>query len=101
MSQAVAQMEKVTQTTAATAEESAAASEELSAQADATMRIVRQIAGLVDTAAPREERQPAPAKIGRPSAAVSTFPARAAKPRVISDAEREIPLEATGTYGSF
>ena len=35
VSQAIAQMEKVTQTTAATAEESAAASEELNAQAKA------------------------------------------------------------------
>jgi hypothetical protein len=47
VAQAVAQMEKVTQTTAATAEESAAASEELSAQAETAMDVVRQLETLV------------------------------------------------------
>jgi methyl-accepting chemotaxis protein len=43
-------MERVTQTTAATAEESAAASEELSAQAEATMAVVGQLRDLVSGA---------------------------------------------------
>ena len=50
VAQAVASMEKVTQTTAATAEESAAASEELSAQAEATMAVVGQLRELVSGA---------------------------------------------------
>ena len=40
-------MEKVTQTTAATAEESAAAGEELSAQAETAMEVVTRLASLV------------------------------------------------------
>ena len=40
-------MERVTQTTAATAEESAAASEELSAQAETTMDIVAELRTLL------------------------------------------------------
>jgi methyl-accepting chemotaxis protein len=47
VSQAVSQMEHVTQSTAATAEESAAASEELNSQASGTMEIVSQLAALV------------------------------------------------------
>ncbi len=51
VSQAIAQMEKVTQSTAATAEESAAASEELNAQAATSMGIVHQLQQLVGGAA--------------------------------------------------
>ncbi len=47
VSQAIAQMEKVTQSTAATAEESAAASEELDAQAETAMSVVRDLQVLV------------------------------------------------------
>ena len=47
MSQAIAQMEKVTQTTAATAEESAAASEELTAQAEDAMGAIRQLEAVI------------------------------------------------------
>ena len=43
VSHAIAQMEKVTQTTAATAEESAAASEELNAQAEASIAVVAKL----------------------------------------------------------
>ena len=50
VSQAIAQMEKVTQTTAATAEESAAASEELNAQAQGSMTVIRQLEVLVGSA---------------------------------------------------
>ena len=47
VSQAMAQMERVTQGTAATAEESAAASEELSAQAESATSVVARLAELV------------------------------------------------------
>ena len=59
MSQAIAQMEKVTQTTAATAEESAAASEELNAQSESALSVVGDLQTLVDGqahAASGEER---------------------------------------------
>ncbi|MBZ5609924.1 MAG: MCP four helix bundle domain-containing protein [Acidobacteriia bacterium] len=49
ISKAVAQMDQVTQTTAANAEESASASEELSAQAEALNQIVRRLRALVDS----------------------------------------------------
>ena len=45
--QGIRQMEKVTQTTAATAEESAAASEQLNAQAGVTMRLVERLESMV------------------------------------------------------
>ena len=51
VSLAVAQMEKVTQSTAATAEESAAASEELNAQAEASLAVVRRLEALAGIAA--------------------------------------------------
>ena len=45
--QSIRQMERVTQTTAATAEESAAACEQLNAQADVTMRVVQRLETMV------------------------------------------------------
>jgi len=50
VSHAILDMEKVTQTTAATAEESAAASEELNAQAEASMAAVRRLEAFVGSA---------------------------------------------------
>jgi methyl-accepting chemotaxis protein len=47
VSQAIAQMEKVTQGTAATSEESAAAAEELNAQVQSTMQIVERLRAVV------------------------------------------------------
>ncbi len=51
VSQAIAQMERLTQTTAATAEESAAASEALTAQAEGAMAILDRLEQLVGTGA--------------------------------------------------
>jgi methyl-accepting chemotaxis protein/methyl-accepting chemotaxis protein-1 (serine sensor receptor) len=100
VTQAIAQMEKVTQSTAATAEESAAASEELSAQSQHTMGVVRSLQAMVGaTGAPR--RPPAVqardegAEGGR-GTVVRMAPRRAAR-----TPEEEIPLEDTGTFGSF
>jgi methyl-accepting chemotaxis protein/methyl-accepting chemotaxis protein-1 (serine sensor receptor) len=95
---AIAQMEKVTQSTAATAEESAAASEELSAQAQMALATVAQLESMVVRKDAGDggvhvrpaAGQPAPAKV----AAVITRQAPAAS--------SEIPLEEeTGTYGQF
>src|SRR5215471_3139210 len=47
VTQTLAQMESVTQSTAATAEESAAASEELNAQAEASIAVVRRLEAMV------------------------------------------------------
>jgi methyl-accepting chemotaxis protein/methyl-accepting chemotaxis protein-1 (serine sensor receptor) len=73
VSRALADMEQVTQTTAATAEESAAASEELNAQAETSRAVVRRLEALVGgartaAAAPRDRdrrfSRPRPAAIG-------------------------------------
>ena len=45
VTQSIAQMEKVTQTTAATAEEGAAASEELNAQAESSIGVLAKLDG--------------------------------------------------------
>src|SRR5436309_623922 len=60
--QSIRQMERVTQTTAATAEESAAACEQLNAQADVTMRLVERLDAMVSTAG----HSPAARPGGRP-----------------------------------
>ena len=70
VSQATAQMEKVTQATAATAEESAAASEELNAQAESSMFVVRKLAAMVGYEAKSNgpaNRSAAPVSDGRVS----------------------------------
>ena len=69
VTQAITQMEKLTQTTAATAEESAAASEELSGQADYTLRLVAELETLVNGAG---HTTPGAALSGEPVAASRT-----------------------------
>jgi methyl-accepting chemotaxis protein len=97
-------MEKVTQTTAATAEESAAASEELNAQAEGSMVAVGVLEALVNGA-----RSEAPSA-ARPEASHSLKVVAFARP---SDGARAVlqgsgksvrppaPEDATGTFGSF
>jgi len=57
VTQALAQMESVTQATAATAEESAAASEELNAQAETSMAVVRRLDAIVGSISARNMRR--------------------------------------------
>ncbi len=99
VSQAIAQMEKVTQTTAATAEESAAASEELNAQAEGVMTVVAELERLVRStgAAPAvPAARPAAAK---PLARVLTMGPKPVAAAV--RAEEELPMGDTGTFGKF
>jgi methyl-accepting chemotaxis protein/methyl-accepting chemotaxis protein-1 (serine sensor receptor) len=102
VSQAIAQMEKVTQANAASAEQSAAASEELSAQAETAMAIVTQLKGLIGGGGrPAPARRPAgPARQGQ---GVIRMPSASPRHRQTPpSAEEQIPLgDATGTYGSF
>jgi methyl-accepting chemotaxis protein/methyl-accepting chemotaxis protein-1 (serine sensor receptor) len=95
--QSIRQMEKVTQTTAATAEESAAASEQLNAQAATTMRLVERLEAMVGhadaAAAPAPPRRVEPARPAR----VAVMP-RAHK-RPLADSVASFP--ADGTYGQF
>jgi methyl-accepting chemotaxis protein len=114
VSQAVAQMEKVTQTTAATAEESAAASEELNAQAEASRAVVGRLQLLIGgaPASPAAGRRRKAGARPRSEAAagdthaaprkVMTFTGRTSEPsRSLATAEEQIPLGNTGTYGDF
>ena len=104
VTQAIAQMEKVTQGTAATAEESAAASEELSAQADTALGIVGSLEQMVGAHGVARQAAAAPKKAAVTVAAknVVSLAPRQPKPRpTAKSAEEAIPLEGTGTFGSF
>jgi methyl-accepting chemotaxis protein/methyl-accepting chemotaxis protein-1 (serine sensor receptor) len=95
--QSIRQMEKVTQTTAATAEESAAASEQLNAQAAVTMRLVERLemmVGHAEAAATAPARKLEPARTPR----VAVMP-RAVRRPVLADSAAAFP--ADGTYGQF
>ena len=100
VTQAIAQMEKVTQTTAATAEESAAASEELNSQAEMSMQTVGQLETMVGGASLGGYAPPRPAA---PKAAAKVLSiAKAAKPRpAAQDPDDVIPMGDTGTFGKF
>ena len=103
VTQAIAQMEKVTQGTAATAEESAAASEELSAQADTALGIVGSLEQMVGAhATGRPAAAPKKAPIAATVKNVVSLASRQPKPRPTArSADEAIPLEGTGTFGSF
>jgi hypothetical protein len=87
VTEAIVQMEKVTQTTAATAEESAAASEELGGQADHTMVLVSALEALVNG--------DGPAGTGRTGGLGATADSGVAW----ADASQAQSLRRTGTEG--
>jgi hypothetical protein len=100
--QGIRQMEKVTQTTAATAEESAAASEQLNAQAGVTMRLVERLEVMVghdDGAAPLEMERPGPVRKS-PRIAMMQPGARVVRRAPMTADERAV-FPADGTYGQF
>jgi methyl-accepting chemotaxis protein len=89
---AVTQMDKVTQSNAAAAEESASASEELAAQATTMTGVVRDLMALVGT----REAAPAPPVQARPRSAASKGPAkpmRIAPPSPAAKPHGGIPLD--------
>ena len=105
---AIAQMEKVTLSTAATAEENAAASEQLSAQAETSAATIAELEQMVGAdrapAAGAGSRHAAPApaapvKVARVLPMSTQRPAAATAPP--ASAEEQIPFGDTGTYGSF
>jgi len=106
---AVAQMDKVTQSNAASAEESASAAEELSSQAEQVMNVVRELTALVSgaTAASADTIARAPRTSARKPAATVTAkaPAAAAKEKAPQRSAAElIPLDETErarTSGDF
>ena len=91
VSQAIAQMEKVTQGTAATAEESAAASQVLKGQAEVATAVVTRLEGMVGANA-RRAATPAPV------VAMRTRPTVSRKDYEKLDSS---VLKGTGTYERF
>ena len=94
-------MEKVTQTTAATAEESAAASEELSAQAETSLGVVGRLEALVGGAHTAATTTRPPAKGRAPKGRVVAMPVQPRPVKTKPTNEERIPLGDTGTFGSF
>jgi methyl-accepting chemotaxis protein/methyl-accepting chemotaxis protein-1 (serine sensor receptor) len=100
--QTIRQMERVTQTTAATAEESAAASEQLSSQADVTLALVQRLKTMVDSqesAAPEMDvasRRPAHGR-GRTTRHSTGSQGK----RIQNDAGDDGALFGFGTHGNF
>ena len=100
--QSIRQMERVTQTTAATAEESAAACEQLNAQADVTMRVVQRLEAMVghtqqtlaDTTGRRHHASGSRATLLPHRSALRSYTSP-------SDDEAEALAAETGTYGPF
>jgi methyl-accepting chemotaxis protein len=98
VTRAVSEMERVTQATAASAEENAAVGEELSAQSEAALAAVRRLSALIEGGSSASQvddsvRQPAPKR----SANVVSL----ARPRVAKTTSDDGPLERDGTYGPF
>ena len=101
VSQSMAQMERVTQTTAATAEESAAASEELSAQAESAMGVVARLQAMVGTdSTAKVATREAPRAFRTPGTLVK-MPAPVRRTRVAPGHEDRLPMGDTGTFGKF
>ncbi len=115
---AVSQMEQLTQTTAANAEESASAAEELTAQSEGLRDVVGQLAKMVGTGGSVAHAKPAAAnrggnksggsKVQKPAGfkAVAVQPRAVAGSKVPADAFPEtdpFPMDMTGTenYRSF
>jgi methyl-accepting chemotaxis protein/methyl-accepting chemotaxis protein-1 (serine sensor receptor) len=99
--QSIRQMERVTQMTAATAEESAAACEQLNAQADVTMRVVEQLETMVG----RTSERTSPASVVRHSSShgrpiLLPIPGQGGRSYGTSSEDRA-SLADTGTFGKF
>jgi methyl-accepting chemotaxis protein len=93
ISKAVAQMDQVTQRTAANAEESASASEELSAQSQALMAVVEQLQAMVGGGSEHTARSRKPVATKRPPAARASAPRKAALTGVSARNAGEFPLD--------
>jgi len=96
VTQAIRQMERVTQTTAATAEESAAACEQLNTQADVTMQVVGRLelmVGGTDGHRKNGSAQASPARGNGRGRSLLPMGGRAKTP--------ESALAESGTFGSF
>jgi methyl-accepting chemotaxis protein len=102
VSHAISQMEQVTQTTAATAGQSAVASEELTAQAAASLQVVDRLELLVGAPSVTVDRARVTAPKARVKGArVLSMPAGAKAPKRRTTSEPQLPMGSTGTFGKF
>jgi len=93
-------MEKVTQTNAASAEESAAVSQELSAQAEEASSVVKKLMDLVGTDG--RDLAKAAETTRKTKARMPRSKARPAGTTATATPAEQIPFEeSTGTYGGF
>lgn len=100
---AVAQLEKVTQSSAASAEESAAASEELNALADTSLSTVARLESMVVSKAPPEAvSRPSRVRPARRDETTRRLPFNRKVTRApLSPAETLIPLTESETFGRY
>jgi len=98
--QSIRQMERVTQTTAATAEESAAACEQLNAQADVTMRLVEQLEIMVGRNGERSSSATIP-RLSPGHGRATLLPIPGQGGRIYAATDDRTALADTGTFGKF
>jgi methyl-accepting chemotaxis protein len=99
--QSIRQMERVTQTTAATAEECAAACEQLNTQADVTMGLVERLETMVGRNGARPTQTPTHTRSTRTRAATLLPVGRQQTRPYNASAEERAAFGDTGTYGKF
>jgi len=99
--QSIRQMERVTQTTAATAEECAAACEQLNTQADVTMGLVERLETMVGRNGARPTQTPTHTRSTRTRAATLLPVGRQPTRPYNASAEERAAFGDTGTYGKF
>jgi methyl-accepting chemotaxis protein len=99
--QSIRQMERVTQTTAATAEECAAACEQLNTQADVTMGLVERLELMVGRNGARPMHATTQAKSARTRTATLLPVGRQPTRPYNASAEERAAFGDTGTYGKF
>jgi methyl-accepting chemotaxis protein len=99
--QSIRQMERVTQTTAATAEECAAACEQLNTQADVTMGLVERLELMVGRNGVRPTHTPTQARSTRTRTATLLPVGRQPTRPYNASAEERAAFGDTGTYGKF
>jgi methyl-accepting chemotaxis protein/methyl-accepting chemotaxis protein-1 (serine sensor receptor) len=100
---AVTSMERVTQSTAASAEQNAAVGEELSAQAEAAMAAVARLSAIVEGGIAPVASPAAPKRSGRKVAAAKIIELpkdRSSKGIPLTEAEDDA-AQGTGTFGAF
>jgi methyl-accepting chemotaxis protein len=98
---AVSQMEKVTQATAAGAEQNAAVGEELSAQAESAMTVVHRLSALIEGTEALAQVSAARREPKSQSARVIALPKGRAARELPRDKSDDTSTGGTGTFGRF